>query len=58
MLLIHKPKCEIYDITTTRTSSEPHLHFHTNPLLIRIYADFESVNEIDKSSIGKKTTNI
>ena len=35
-LMIHKPKCENYDITTIRTSSESHLHwndhFHKNPL--------------------------
>ena len=62
MLKLHKPKCEINDITTIRTSSESHLHwknnFHKNPLYFRIYADFEADNEIDKSSIGNKTTNI
>ena len=26
VLLIHKPKCEIYDIFTIRTSSDSHLH--------------------------------
>ena len=62
MLKIHKPKCEIYDITTIRTSSESCLqwknHFHKNSIYFRIYADFEADNEIDNSSIGKKTANI
>ena len=62
MLLIHKPKCGNYDITTTRTSSESHLHwknnFYKTPIFFRIYADFEADNEIDNSSINKKTTNI
>ena len=50
MLMIHKPKCENYDKTTIRTSSESHLHwkdhFHQNPLYFRIIADFEADNEI------------
>ena len=33
-------------------------HFHKNPLSFRIYADFETDNEIDNSSLGNKTTNI
>ena len=33
-------------------------HFHKNPLYFRIYAVFETDNEIDNSSIGNKTTNI
>ena len=32
--------------------------FHKNPLYFRIYADFESDNEKDNSSIGNKATNI
>ena len=28
------------------------------PLYFRIYADFETVNQIDKSTIGNKTANI
>ena len=36
MLLLHKPRCEINDITTIRTSKGPHLHwkkhFQKNPL--------------------------
>ena len=32
-------------------------HFHKNPLFFRIIADFEADNEIDNSSVGKKTTN-
>ena len=62
MLKIHKPNCENNDITTIRTSNEPHLywkkHFHKNPLFFGIYVDFEADNEKDNSSIGNKTTNI
>ena len=63
MLILHKPKCEIDDKTTTiRTSPESHLHWkklcHKNPLYFRVCADFEAVNEKDNSSIGDKTTNI
>ena len=61
MLTIHKPKCENYDITTIRTSSESHVHWNTrfpkNPLCFRIYADFEADNEIENSNIGNETTN-
>ena len=60
--MVHKPKCEIIDIITIRTSPESPLHwknqFHKNPFCFRLYADFEADNEFDKSSIGKKTTNI
>ena len=60
MLMIHKPRCENYDITTIRTSSDSHLlwknHFHKNPSYFRIYATSEADNEINTSSIGKKTT--
>ena len=62
LLTLHKPKCENNDITSIRTSPESHLHwkkyFHKNPLYFRIYANFEADDEIDNSSIGKKTTNI
>ena len=62
MLMIHKPKREINDITTIRTSDETRLHgknpFHKSPIYFRIYADFEADHEIDNSSIGNKTTNI
>ena len=61
MLMLHKPKCEIFNITTIRASPESHLHwkkhFHKNALYFRIYADFEADNEKDNSSIGNKTTN-
>ena len=61
MLVIHKPKCEFHDMNTFRTSSESHLlrknRFHKNPIFFKIFADFETVNEIDKTSIGEKTTN-
>ena len=43
-------------------SKEFHIHwkkyFHNNALYFRINAAFEADNEIDNSSIGKKTTNI
>ena len=61
MLMKHKQKCGVDNITTTKTSNESHLHwknhFHKNPLYFRIYADFEADNEKDNSSIGSKTTN-
>ena len=57
--MIHKPKCENFDITTIRTSSESDLHwkdhFHKNPLYFRKYTDFVADNEIDSYSIGNKT---
>ena len=62
MLMLHKTKCENNDISTIRTSSEPHLHwkkhFHKNPMFFRIYADFEANNEKDNSIVGNKTINI
>ena len=58
MLMIAKPKGEVYDITNIRTSSKSHIHwknhFHKNPLYFRMYADLEADNEIDKSNRGKK----
>ena len=46
MLMLHKPKCEINDTTTFRTSSESRLqgkkYFHKKPLYFMIYADFEA----------------
>ena len=60
-LIKHKQKCEHQEITAIETSNEPYLnwkeHFHKIPLHFLIYADFEADEEIDKSSIGKKTTN-
>ena len=62
MLLLHKSKGKNNDISTIRTSKEPHpyskKHFHKNPLYFRIYADFEADNEKDNSIVGIKTTNI
>ena len=62
MLMKHKQKYGDDNITTIRTSNEPHLHwkkhFHKNPLYFRIYADFEADNEKDNSIVGDKTTNI
>ena len=62
MLMIHKPKGEIHNLTTSRSSGESRFHwknhFHKKPLSSRINADFEAGNESDNSSIGFKTTNI
>ena len=68
VLTLQKPKSENNDITTIRTSHESHIqwkkHFHKSPLYFRIYPDFAADNEfdneieIDKSTIGNKTTNI
>ena len=58
----HKEQYGDDNISTIRTSNEPHLywkkHFHKNPLYLRIIADFEADNEIDKSSVGNTSTNI
>ena len=62
MLIKHKQKCGIDNITTSKTTPDSHLHwkehFHKNPLNFRIYADFEDDNEKDNSIVGNKTTNI
>ena len=62
MLMKHKQKCGIDNITTIKTSNESHLpwkkDFHKNPVYFRIYADFEADIEKDNSIIGNKTTNI
>ena len=63
MVVIQKPKCEIFELTTNRTSSEsyPHLKdqfFYKNLRYFRIIADFEADNETDNSSRVNKTTNI
>ena len=62
MLMKHKEKCGIDNITTIRTSNESHLfwkkHFHKNTLYFRIYADFEADNEKDDTVVGNKTINI
>ena len=62
MLMIHKPKCENYDLTTMSTSSDSHFRwkspFQKNPFYFRIYAYFEADNEIYNSKTGSKTTNI
>ena len=63
MLIEHKDKCkQKQEITTITTSDETHLywknHFQKNPSCFWIIADFESVNEIDNSSIGNKIINL
>ena len=61
MLLKHKQKCGVDNKSSIKTSNESHLHWKNNfykvTLYFRIYAEFEANNEIDNSSIGKKTTN-
>ena len=61
-LINHEEKCGEFDICTNRTSSESCFywknHFHKNPIYFRIIGDFGADNEIDKSSIGIKTTTI
>ena len=55
-------QCVEQDKTSLRLSNESNLfwekHFQKNTLPFRIYAHFEADNEINNSSIGKKTTNI
>ena len=59
MLMLHKPNCENYDISTIRTSKVSHIHwkghFHKNPLCFRIIADFAADKEIeDSKALWKK----
>ena len=62
MLMTRKPKCEINEITTIKTSSKSHPHwkdhFHKTPLYFSVIADFKVDNEIVNSNIGNKTTNV
>ena len=59
--MLHNQTCGDNNKTSLSLSIESHIywkkHFHKNPLLFRIYADFEADNETDDSSIGNKTTN-
>ena len=59
MLKILKPKCGNNGITTIKTSSDSDLlwkkNVHRDPLYFRLYADFETDNKKDNSSIGNKT---
>ena len=61
-LINHKENCGDANICTFRKSNESHIQwnklFHKSLLNFRIYADFEADNEIDISSISKKTANI
>ena len=61
MLFKHKKECEQKQELTT-TSVESHLYskkqFHMIPLFIETFAVFEADNEIDNSSIVKKSTKI
>ena len=62
MLVLHKQNCGEDDICSIRTSNDTQIqwikHFHKNSFYLRIIADFEADNELEKSSIGEKTTNI
>ena len=62
MLMLNTQKSGDDNITTIRISTESHIYwkylYQKDPLYFRVYADFEAENEIDKSSIGSKTTNI
>ena len=62
MIIRQKQQCIRKEINSIRTSLESHLHwknhFHKNPFFFRIYADIETDNETDNSSIRNKTTNI
>ena len=57
-----KEKCGEDNICAIRTSSKPQIHWnkhsYKNPSYFRISAGFEAGNEIDNSTIGKKTINI
>ena len=58
--MLRKPKCEIYDITTIRTSGESHVPwknlFHKKPFYFNGIANFEADNEIeDNKAVGNKT---
>ena len=61
-LINHKKESGDDNICAIRTSNDSHLywkkHFHKNPLFFRIIADFEADNEVDGSSVGKKTANL
>ena len=60
MSRVQKRKCENLDVTTIKTSSEPHLHwkkkFDINPLIFRMNAVFEADKEKDDFCISNKTT--
>ena len=62
VLIKHKRQCGEQDIPSLGIINEYHLywnkHFHKNPLYFRIYADFETDYEKDKSSISIRTTNV
>ena len=61
-LLKHKQKCEQQEITSIKTPNESQVYrkkyFHKVEIFVRIYADFEAENQIDKSNEGDRTTNI
>ena len=63
MIIKHKQQCFQKEITSIRTSPESHIywknHFHKNPLIFKVYADFEADNEKeDSKAVCNKTTNI
>ena len=56
MLLIHKPKCENYNITTNTTSSESHLHwkhhFHKIVFYFRNIADLMLIMKLKTAKLS------
>ena len=62
MVRLDEQNCGDDNIATIKTSNESFLHwkkhFHRILLYFRIYADFESDNEKDHSSVGNRTINI
>ena len=55
-------KCRQQENISKRLSTESHLYwkkrFQRNPMYFRFVVDFAADNEIDKSNIGFKSTNI
>ena len=62
VLAKHNQRRERQEITSIGRSNESNIYwkknFHKNPFYSRINTDYEADNEIDKSNIGNKTTNI
>ena len=61
VLLKHKQRCELQEITSIKIPKESHTywkkHFYLNPITFRQNADFEADNEFGNSDKGNKTTN-
>ena len=61
VLIKHKQRFEGQEITSVRTSNVSHIywkkHSHKSPICFRVYAFFETDEEIENSSKGNNTTN-